>query len=755
MLMQLSVESVIELLSAPSTWLGTSAPTTRKDHIDVWYAVLASLERMSSRIIYGVCISRNLSMANKSTRTSHRVGSGDGCVRHVKPVDNASYVAPASLLAPHVLALIEHPGAAVEAVDAESVYSSGREHDTAPSDGGRTLLVSHDINVTPTQSFRAHPTTTADTALERPQTFSTPVDVTRPLNLAENSAPLDTLVYDTGATNLQTDDRFLVGFDNPNVVGDEIPLFDNASTLTGAVELADLWMVNDTNSFPWSYGFNFESFLNPFHGDSVMLGLEDLSHSVTTPQCSSGTATRDALNSIRGYFERNGAGTRPVREQLAISTPRMQIYDAELVDLLATLAIHHLAQAFPILSVQLGTVRTTKFYNLNDLSMAAVGGLFCDLPGRFRVVNAMYNDSRRILLHKAQRGGFLPLGDKLNAIRVFIILEIYGLCSGDKRSFEFVEVFHSRMLFLLKDFKINLAEKFASLPSSLVETCRALSLSLHMIECYRVILLLRPPDTFFRSLFCFSGGDAVLQNDTADRLVHSLFTPDTPISTAHTYHDKATTLLIIAISASLRLTSSDSSPIVRSLWRIEYFELALSRWHNAQLQHSTDWSLLALYHLICINLHANVGLIQRLVHASDGLRGDGRTNQLWSSLDAWRTSRHYPAAKWHAQTILSRLNEVLAPSAAIHHSSEDDGLQDGIPNTFQQAVPPESPHLPYAVYIATIVLWCGDQMCTESTNGVSTAYIDTSILLLASMRVRIAALLQRALRKLRPAMSFK
>lgn len=487
-----------------------------------------------------------------------------------------------------------------------------------------------------------------------------------------------------------------------------------------------------------------------------MLDLDDLPHSTVPPLSSSVTATRDTLTTIRSYFERIGAGTRPVREQLAISTPRMQMYDAELVDLLAILAIHHLAKALPILSVQIGRARTAKFYNLNDLAMAAVGGLFCDLPGRFRVVNAMYNDSRRILLHKAHRKGFLQLGDKLCAVRVFILLEIYGLCSGDKRSFEFVEVFHSRMLFHLQDFKTTLAEKFASLPPSLVDTCRALSLSLYTLECYRVILLLRPPDTFFRSLFRFSGGDAdaVLQSNTADRLVHSLFTPDTSITTAHNYYDQATSLCTIAISASLRLTSSDSSSIVRSLWKAEYFELALSRWHSAQLQHSTDWSLLTLYHLICLNLHTNVGLIQHLVHASDWIRRDDRTSKLWSSLDTWRTSRHYPAARWHAQTILSQLNEVLASSAAIRHSSEDDGLQAGVPKPSQQAVPPESPHVPYAVYIATIVLWCGDQLCTGPADSVNTAYIDTSILLLASMRVRIAALLQRGLRRLRPAISF-
>ena len=428
--------------------------------------------------------------------------------------------------------------------------------------------------------------------------------------------------------------------------------------------------------------------------------------------------------------------------------PQAEMYDAELVDLLAALAKHHLAKTFPILSVQVGSSRTSWLYNL---AMAAVGGLFCDLPGRVRVVNAMYNDTRRMFLQRAERGGFHSLANKLNAIKTFMLLETYGLCSGDKRSFEFVEVFHSRMLFLVGDFKKALFEQAISSPQPVEQASRALSLSLYVLECYRVVLLLRPPDSFFRSLFRFGWGDGntASEYNAADRLVDALFTPDAPVSANYSYHDSASALLTIAILASPRLAGSDSSSIVRTLWRSEYFELALSKWARVQSPDSADWSLLTLYHLICINLHTNIGLIQRLVHVSSGLRGDVRASKTWSSLDIWRKSRHYPAARWHAQTILSRVNEVLASGNASQQSNEDDILKDSNSKTLQQAVVPESPHLPYAVYSATLVLWCGDYLSAGSTSPAGMAYINTSILLLASMRVRIAALFQRTLRRLR------
>lgn len=58
--------------------------------------------------------------------------------------------------------------------------------------------------------------------------------------------------------------------------------------------------------------------------------------------------------------------------------------------MLADLAKHHLARTFPILSLQLGKNPTVESHNLYHLGDAAVGGLFCDLPSRSRVVNAMY-----------------------------------------------------------------------------------------------------------------------------------------------------------------------------------------------------------------------------------------------------------------------------------------------------------------------------------------------------------------------------
>ncbi|KAK4551893.1 hypothetical protein LTR86_010794 [Recurvomyces mirabilis] len=105
--------------------------------------------------------------------------------------------------------------------------------------------------------------------------------------------------------------------------------------------------------------------------------------------------------------------------------PSLQVYDDEIVNVFLNLAAIYITPTFPVfkdLNVRANTV--PELY----LAMAAVGGLFCQVPGSFDMAKALYHDSRRLLLAS------------------FILLEIYGLCSGDKRSYEFVKAFHTDTL---------------------------------------------------------------------------------------------------------------------------------------------------------------------------------------------------------------------------------------------------------------------------------------------------------------------
>jgi hypothetical protein len=99
------------------------------------------------------------------------------------------------------------------------------------------------------------------------------------------------------------------------------------------------------------------------------------------------------------YFEQISRPSSPRHEQPKhrwfSAPPRFQIYDEEVMNVFVNITEHHLAKTIPILADFRATENCRKELYL---AYAAVGGLFCNIPGRFKVVNSMYNDARRMLL---------------------------------------------------------------------------------------------------------------------------------------------------------------------------------------------------------------------------------------------------------------------------------------------------------------------------------------------------------------------
>ena len=108
---------------------------------------------------------------------------------------------------------------------------------------------------------------------------------------------------------------------------------------------------------------------------------------------------QNAMEMAQHYFEQISRPSSPGpdrRKQRWFSAPpRFQIYDEEVMIVFVNITKHHLVQTFPVLADFSSAEETRKELHL---AYAAVGGLFCNVPGRFKVVNSMYNDSRRMLL---------------------------------------------------------------------------------------------------------------------------------------------------------------------------------------------------------------------------------------------------------------------------------------------------------------------------------------------------------------------
>jgi hypothetical protein len=110
-------------------------------------------------------------------------------------------------------------------------------------------------------------------------------------------------------------------------------------------------------------------------------------------------STQHAMEMMQHYFEQISRPSSPrhgkPKHQWFSAPPRFQIYDEGVMKLFSNITKHHLTRTFPILADF--TVAENPRNEL-QLAYAAVGGLFCNIPGRFKVVNSMYNDARRMLL---------------------------------------------------------------------------------------------------------------------------------------------------------------------------------------------------------------------------------------------------------------------------------------------------------------------------------------------------------------------
>ncbi|KAF2102966.1 hypothetical protein NA57DRAFT_52505 [Rhizodiscina lignyota] len=163
---------------------------------------------------------------------------------------------------------------------------------------------------------------------------------------------------------------------------------------------------------------------------------------------------------IRRYFNHHSRTSSPSEAdetsgKLYYSDPpNLAIYDAQVLKIFLNLFWRHIPPSFPIFEdLCLGRHPDAHYV----LALAAVGGLFCSVEGSLKMAMAMYNDSRRLVLRKVVVQSSFNCStsvDELSndpsewlvVVKTFILLELYGYCSGDRRTHEFAEAYHGHLL---------------------------------------------------------------------------------------------------------------------------------------------------------------------------------------------------------------------------------------------------------------------------------------------------------------------
>ena len=203
------------------------------------------------------------------------------------------------------------------------------------------------------------------------------------------------------------------------------------------------------------------------------------------------------------------------------------------------------------------------------------------------------------------------------------------------------------------------------------------------------------------------------------------------------------TLSLIATLA-LPFTVLSSKQAVSSLrWRPEFVTLALDRWaqtHSVQQRLST----ICLHHFVYINMHANLTQLQHCARTySDNTNASASLPKPVQAMSSWAQTMDYTISAWHAQRIMD-----LAHSADIRGQTSVS-LDSPTSSTSDRTLE-EAPHVPYAIYFATLILWCGALYVNSSSSRSVLLHLQMGAAVLSGLRSRVAKLLAQALLGAKP-----
>ncbi|KAK5064917.1 hypothetical protein LTR84_000751 [Exophiala bonariae] len=443
-----------------------------------------------------------------------------------------------------------------------------------------------------------------------------------------------------------------------------------------------------------------------------------------------------AITMIRDFFQRRSRAPTPTRQeskhmwhQWYSAPPHLQIYDEEVINVLLNLAKTHISSTFSLFS---DFETTPDMKEELCLAMAAVGGLFCTVSESAKVAKKLHNDARRMQLEACLPPLMIHYRAAIDAAKTSILLEIYGLCSGDKRSYELVEAYHAETL---RTIRLCWISPFDGDPVEREKQLRLLSEAVRILDSYRVLLLFQPPSFFDASRASGHLGDEKSEafQQSTDRLRY-LMSPG--CVNGETSGSLETLAEISSYSWALHPHGS-AHPNDQLLWNLNFIELALERWNQSRLMGpelptNSHLSTMLLYHLTHINLHSNLRLLQRSTKDFMAPANSPKSSKTYQAIVAWAASSHFKISHWHSEAIQSLVSDAM--SAARRRTQ----LQ---PETSHIL---ESPHLPFCIYFSTLILWYGARAKSQ-TDQSSDVIIDNGSQLLLGLKVKVAKHLASAL----------
>ncbi len=271
--------------------------------------------------------------------------------------------------------------------------------------------------------------------------------------------------------------------------------------------------------------------------------------------------------------------------------------------------------------------------------------------------------------------------------------------------------------------------------------------ALCILDCYRVVIVMRPPNMLWhglRSIINNSAPDSELQmlhlrlKNAVNRNV-TLPANDMQDSCMAPLAFLASNVWRAAYSRESAYPDQGTLEGALSMGKPDFAELACDDWLRGQSPHAVvDPSHLAIYHMMNIVMHANLTVLQTFAHApSDSPHRVGDKSAVVPELRTWIHGRHYDIAQWHAERLISAVEGALPSNDS---TASAPNLRE------ERRLPFETPHVPYAIYYASLVLWCKDAILhLKSSSAQVKAPIVRGERLLLLHKVHVAQLLARVL----------
>ncbi|KIW62192.1 hypothetical protein PV04_10390 [Phialophora macrospora] len=575
-----------------------------------------------------------------------------------------------------------------------------------------------------------------------------------PSGSVDDSLNADNFAFDQGTHQvsfLPATEKEMPAMLHEGAVPDELELALNTGDLLDPITMNEIWQIPPLDSQFWLDGSDLSWSEGQFDTTFLM------------PDYSASSASQQRITGMmQDYFDRKSRKSSPSAPDKASvmwysAPPNLDDHDKDVLNVFVNLFHKHVSETFTLFK-EIDVPRKTR--PEFTLAMAATGGLFCSVAGSADVAKSMYNDSRRLLLashHRKMDTGEDKSNrrDKLLAACTFILLQLYGLCSGDKRSYEFVEAFYGDLIHAVKDYSRSCAG-----PGDAVQQNEDVLLleSLYILDCYRVILMYRPP--------CFPWRHTNSFAHTAspdDRMTDLLGYPaaltdiDQPSDINNNGKNSLSTLGSLSgylwpatsLSESIGLPNDPNREVSQnpSLWKSDFVEMACNTWLRSQKE--VPLPTLVVYHHINTMLHANLVLLQRFAHSSPtSAARDPQKGAIAKAICSWIHGRDYEIAHWHADQLIASLElAVVASKSTAGHPGSRPTVLPSYPPPEAARLTFEAPHTPYAVYYASLVLWCGELTGdpSNSTAAAAKAHLVRGEMILSAHKARIAQLLARVL----------